>query len=63
MGEAVQLVLIFCTTVVAIVSIVALVVYNRDKILMKIQTQANVADKIKGDFKVEIEDNSANIKK
>ncbi|AIS52921.1 hypothetical protein TKV_c17700 [Thermoanaerobacter kivui] len=63
MGEAVQLILIFCTTIVAIVGIVALVVCNRDKIQAKIRTHADVTEKFKSGLEVEIKDNSAETKK
>ncbi|AGB20078.1 hypothetical protein [Thermoanaerobacterium thermosaccharolyticum] len=56
MSEAVQITLIFCTTMVAIVGIVAMVVYNRDNIAVKVQTKANIIDKAKTDFSVEIKD-------
>ncbi|MEG6567034.1 hypothetical protein V6B95_08725 [Thermoanaerobacterium saccharolyticum] len=38
MSEAVQITLIFCTMIVAIVGIVAMVVYNRDNIVVKVHT-------------------------
>ena len=41
---------------VAIVGIVAMVVYNRDNIAVKVQTKANIIDKAKTDFSVEIKD-------
>ncbi|PHO08049.1 hypothetical protein BFT35_03080 [Thermoanaerobacterium thermosaccharolyticum] len=56
MSEAVQIALIFCTTIVAIVGIVAMVIYNRDDMAMKVQTKANIIDKAKTDFLVEIRD-------
>ncbi len=37
-SEAVQITLIFCTMIVAIVGIVAMVVYNRDNIVVKVHT-------------------------
>ncbi len=55
-SEAVQIALIFCTTIVAIVGIVAMVIYNRDNMAMKVQTKANIIDKAKTDFLVEIRD-------
>ncbi|MDE4542751.1 hypothetical protein [Thermoanaerobacterium sp. R66] len=56
MSESVQITLIFCTTIVAIVGIVAMVVYNRDNIAVKVQTKANIVDKAKTEFSVEIKD-------
>jgi hypothetical protein len=55
-SESVQITLIFCTTIVAIVGIVAMVVYNRDNIAVKVQTKANIVDKAKTEFSVEIKD-------
>lgn len=55
-NEAVKITLIFCTTIVAIVGIVAIVVYNRDNIAVKLQTKTNIVDKAKAEFSVEIKD-------
>jgi len=56
MEDQVILILVFCITIVAIVGIVALVVYNRDQLVMKIAASTKVTDQVKGDFSIEIDD-------
>lgn len=54
MGDNVLLILIFCVTVVAIVGIVALVVYNREQFDVKIAANLKMSDKIESDFLIKI---------
>ncbi|QUH21798.1 hypothetical protein [Alkaliphilus sp. B6464] len=56
MGDNVLLILLFCVTVVSIVGIVALVVYNRDQLAMKIAASNRITDKVKSDFSIEVDD-------
>jgi heme exporter protein D len=57
MTEEVFVWMTFCITIVAIVGIVALVVYNRDKFMMHINAKANMCDKIKTEMNLDVAEN------